>query len=277
MDEILTILIVVVVIALIVYLIKKNKKSHTSQTVPETSVPAANPAIDGSNAEARPPMTINEVSSESHSLADYNASTQENFTSVVTKDSMIDEQGNIEGRALFTDGYSDRSFNDYVKAVQGNVALGEGEGCIGGTKGDYFGNAYDNSVEILKLEGTGDAVVRSERDQKQISELMNEEHNRDSCIISRGGASKGKLYLAPLDTELVLDKDVTPERERSRDVRAVGTLIHAQAFDVDPNRLVQMDGKGWARGFAPKSSGKIGMEGIQEQTTSVPETFSSQF
>ena len=274
MDEFLTILIVVVVIALIVYLIKKNKKSHTSQVPPA----AANPAIDGSNAQPRPPMTINEINSESHSLADYNSSaaagTQENFTSVVTKDSMIDEQGNIEGRALFTDGYSDRSFNDYVKAVQGNVALGEGEGCIGGTKGDYFGNAYENAVEILKLEGTGDAVVRSERDQKQISELMNEEHNRDSCIISRGGASRGKLYLAPLDTELVLDKDVTPERERSRDVRAVGTLIHAQAFDVDPNRLVQMDGKGWAKGFAPKSSGKIGMEGIQEQTTSVPETFS---
>ena len=273
MDEFLTILIVVVVIALIVYLIKKNKKSHAAATAETAAAASTNPAIDGTNTQPRPPMTINEASSESQSLADYNASTQENFTSVVTKDSMIDEQGNIEGRALFTDGYSDRKFDDYVKAVQGNVALGEGEGCIGGTKGDYFGNAYDNAVEIMKLEGTGDAVVRSERDQKQISDLMGEEHNRDSCIISRGGASRGKLYLAPLDTELVLDKDVTPERERSRDVRAVGTLIHAQAFDVDPNRLVQMDGKGWAKGFAPKSTGKIGMEGIQQPTTSVAETF----
>ena len=144
----------------------------------------------------------------------------------------------IVGPKLFTDGLTDVKFGRYVNAINAETML-EGDvsdQVAGASIGDNFGKAFENHMKYINSKKEGGSVKTNE-EIANISKTLGIQNNNTSCMLTRGGATRAKLYLDPLGTAGVMDEDTHTERDKDHTIRMVSNVVHVPSFQLDTNNI----------------------------------------
>lgn len=210
--------------------------------------------------------------------------TKENFFALGDR-AYVDEQGDIGGSRIMTNGLLNQSYDEIKAAIQDNKPLKDNS-TLGVSEGDGLETAYSAYKGIQEVQENDPTAVRSSKEMadiaKQISAAQN---NSSSNILSRAGSSKAKIKMDPLGTVGVCDKYTTPERDRNHKIYSVAHAVYVPGFELDTNRINQelTSSPGWSKNFASNTISSISSVGSMEGAAKVAqqggvvqtETFSS--
>lgn len=191
--------------------------------------------------------------------------TKENFFALGDR-AYVDEQGDIGGSRIMTNGLLNQSYDEIKAAIQDNKPLKDNS-TLGVSEGDGLETAYSAYKGIQEVQENDPTAVRSSKEMadiaKQISAAQN---NSSSNILSRAGSSKAKIKMDPLGTVGVCDKYTTPERDRNHKIYSVAHAVYVPGFELDTNRINQelTSSPGWSKNFASNTISSISSVGSME-------------
>ena len=256
MEELIAILAIIAVIVVIIVIVRRNRKykkeaeelarkladEQAAQKAKEeaemlaladaqSEVPEVNPSTAKTLAEEVDIM-------EGEQEAQVAGETKESFTSIDTMNAKAKAGNVIVGPKLFTDGLTDVKFGRYVNAINAETML-EGDvsdQVAGASIGDNFGKAFENHMKYINSKKEGGSVKTNE-EIANISKTLGIQNNNTSCMLTRGGATRAKLYLDPLGTAGVMDEDTHTERDKDHTIRMVSNVVHVPSFQLDTNNI----------------------------------------
>lgn len=256
MEELIAILAIIAVIVVIIVIVRRNRKykkeaeelarkladEQAAQKAKEeaemlaladaqSEVPEVNPSTAKTLAEE---VDIMEGEQEVPPAGE----TKESFTSIDTMNAKAKAGNVIVGPKLFTDGLTDVKFGRYVNAINAETML-EGDvsdQVAGASIGDNFGKAFENHMKYINSKKEGGSVKTNE-EIANISKTLGIQNNNTSCMLTRGGATRAKLYLDPLGTAGVMDEDTHTERDKDHTIRMVSNVVHVPSFQLDTNNI----------------------------------------
>lgn len=191
--------------------------------------------------------------------------TKENFFALGDR-AYVDEQGDIGGSRIMTNGLLNQSYDEIKASIQDNKPLKDNS-TLGVSEGDGLETAYSAYKGIQEVQENDPTAVRSSKEMadiaKQISAAQN---NSSSNILSRAGSSKAKIKMDPLGTVGVCDKYTTPERDRNHKIYSVAHAVYVPGFELDTNRINQelTSSPGWSKNFASNTISSISSVGSME-------------
>ena len=256
MEELIAILAIIAVIVVIIVIVRRNRKykkeaeelarkladEQAAQKAKEeaemlaladaqSEVPEVNPSTAKTLAEEVDIM-------EGTPATEASGETKESFTSIDTMNAKAKAGNVIVGPKLFTDGLTDVKFGRYVNAINAETML-EGDvsdQVAGASIGDNFGKAFENHMKYINSKKEGGSVKTNE-EIANISKTLGIQNNNTSCMLTRGGATRAKLYLDPLGTAGVMDEDTHTERDKDHTIRMVSNVVHVPSFQLDTNNI----------------------------------------
>ena len=260
MEELIAILAIIAVIVVIIVIVRRNRKykkeaeelarklaeEQAAQKAKEeaemlaladaqSEVPEVNPSTAKTLAEE---VDIMEGEQEAAASVAATGETKESFTSIDTMNAKAKAGNVIVGPKLFTDGLTDVKFGRYVNAINAETML-EGDvsdQVAGASIGDNFGKAFENHMKYINSKKEGGSVKTNE-EIANISKTLGIQNNNTSCMLTRGGATRAKLYLDPLGTAGVMDEDTHTERDKDHTIRMVSNVVHVPSFQLDTNNI----------------------------------------
>lgn len=190
---------------------------------------------------------------------------KENFFALGDR-AYVDEQGDIGGSRIMTNGLLNQPYEEIKAAIQDNKPLKDNS-TLGVARGDDLETAYSAYKAIQDVQENDPTAVRSSKEMadiaKQISAAQN---NASSNILTRAGSSKAKIKMDPLGTVGVCDQYTTPERDRNHKIYSVAHAVHVPGFEIDTNRINQelTASPGWSKNFATNTISAISTAGTME-------------
>ena len=291
MEELFTIIAIVAIVVLIVYVVKKNKKNMeeavkvAEEVKKQAQEEAKKEAQQQQYTEDIEDETISQGGSTARSLEDeltqqdQTAETQEeqkeSFTSIDTTNAKVKAGGVIVGPRLFTDGETDLRMDQYSTAILNDTYLdGVQQQIAGAGFGDNFNSAFSNHLAFIDAQSEKGSVKTNEEIAK-ISKTLETQNNAQSCMLTRGGATRAKLLLDPLGTAGVLEGGSNqPERDKDRTIRMVSHVIPVPKFDMDTNRISDhvLHERSLARALAAQPTKVVKVAAAQPEDTVTVET-----
>jgi hypothetical protein len=248
MEELIAILAIIAVIVVIIIIVRRNRKCK-KETEELARKLAEAQAAQKAKEEAEM-ITLAEAQSEvpevnpstaktlAEEVDNMEGETKESFTSIDTTNAKAKAGNVIVGPKLFTDGVTDVKFGRYVNAINAETMLdGDvSEQVAGASIGDNFGKAFENHMKYINSKKEGGSVKTNE-EIANISKTLGVQSNNTSCMLTRGGATRAKLFLDPLGTAGVMDEDTHTERDKDHTIRMVSNVVHVPSFQLDTNNI----------------------------------------
>jgi hypothetical protein len=248
MEELIAILAIIAVIVVIIIIVRRNRKCK-KETEELARKLAEAQAAQKAKEEAEM-LTLAEAQSEvpevnpstaktlAEEVDNMEGETKESFTSIDTTNAKAKAGNVIVGPKLFTDGVTDVKFGRYVNAINAETMLDVdvSEQVAGASIGDNFGKAFENHMKYINSKKEGGSVKTNE-EIANISKTLGVQSNNTSCMLTRGGATRAKLFLDPLGTAGVMDEDTHTERDKDHTIRMVSNVVHVPSFQLDTNNI----------------------------------------
>lgn len=192
-----------------------------------------------------------------------NPASQETFFALGDR-AYIDDQGDIGGTRIMTNGLLDQSYESLSTAIRNNQPLVGGQS-LGVARGDAFEEAYGSWKQVQDNHENNPTAVKSQKEMADIAkQISSSQSNNASNIYSRAGSTKEKIVMNPLGTVGVCADYTTPERDRNHKIYTVSHAVHVPGFNIDTNRINQEltdGGQSWAKKFSPSTNTVISTAG----------------
>lgn len=248
MEELIAILAIIAVIVVIIVIVRRNRKYKKEaeelarklaeeQAAQKAKEEAEMLALADAQSEV-PEVNPSTAKTLAEEVDIMEGETKESFTSIDTMNAKAKAGNVIVGPKLFTDGLTDVKFGRYVNAINAETML-EGDvsdQVAGASIGDNFGKAFENHMKYVNSKKEGGSVKTNE-EIANISKTLGIQNNNTSCMLTRGGATRAKLYLDPLGTAGVMDEDTHTERDKDHTIRMVSNVVHVPSFQLDTNNI----------------------------------------
>lgn len=224
--------------------------------------------------------TVGENVGESMSDNESSEENKEKFLALGDQ-AFIDNQGDISGSRILTNGLLNQPYEDIKKSIQEGKPLDD-VSTLGVGKGDSFENAYNSWKDIQDIQEKEPVGVRSQKEMSDIAkQISSTQNNSESNIYTRAGSDKRKIVLDPLGTVGVCADYTTPERDRNHKIYSVAHAVHVPGFKMDTNRINQefTESPGWSKNFSMNNADKVmattNNNASGEQSVVQPESFNS--
>lgn len=248
MEELIAILAIIAIVVVIIVIVRRNRKCKKeaeelarkladAQAAQKAKEEAEMLALADAQSEV-PEVNPSTAKTLAEEVDKMEGETKESFTSIDTMNAKAKAGNVIVGPKLFTDGLTDVKFGRYVNAINAETML-EGDvtdQVAGASIGDNFGKAFENHMKYINSKKEGGSVKTNE-EIANISKTLGIQNNNSSCMLTRGGATRAKLFLDPLGTAGVMDEDTHTERDKDHTIRMVSNVVHVPSFQLDTNNI----------------------------------------
>jgi hypothetical protein len=147
--------------------------------------------------------------------------------------------GALKGVGLMTDGMINRPWSEIEDSVNKTGFGFDGGRTLGvGITDNQLNTMFQNHQDILALDAQAENGMRTREEINEISKkLVTGANNANNNLYSRGGSYPTKMVLAQNEIRGVIDEKYLPERDKSRKIAVVSSVIHTPGFDINTERL----------------------------------------
>jgi hypothetical protein len=167
-------------------------------------------------------------------------STRKEYFLLTLQGAKIDKySGAIKGVGLMTDGMINRNWSEIEDSINKTGFGYDGQRTLGvGITDNQLDKMFQNHQDILALDSQAENGMRTREEINEISKkLVTGANNANNNLYSRGGSYPTKMILAPNEIRGVIDEKYLPERDKSRQIAVVSSVIHNPGFDINTERI----------------------------------------
>lgn len=179
----------------------------------------------------------------------------------------VTPEGAIIGPVVYTNSLVRGDPNKLLDAVKKDGTVRD-ESCIvlGSNNGkEELNNAFKRQLKVMDLQSKSNNGFQKVEDLKEISKQISQDNGLKGMFMRDTGA-QSKLVIDKYATIGVIDEKYMPNRDRPKELRAVGTAIMMPGFAFDATKALDSNGTG----ICPKGGVPgVGIERNKKRTTNL--------
>ena len=157
----------------------------------------------------------------------------------------VTPQGAITGPLIYTNHVTKLTPEQLLEQAKSGKLNDESLFVLGSrNNSEQLDKALGRQLEIHKIQDKSNNGFQTVEDLKEISKNIAQDANTIRGLFVRDGTAGSKLYIDKYATVGVINDKYMPNRDRPKQLRAVGTVIVVPGFDFDATKALDSNGTG---------------------------------
>jgi len=157
----------------------------------------------------------------------------------------VTPQGAITGPVVYTNHITKLQPNELLEQARSGKLNDQSLMILGAkNNSEQFDKALARQLEIHKIQDKSNNGFQTTEDLKEISKNIAQDANAVKGLFCRDGTASAKLFIDKYATVGVINEKYMPNRDRPKQLRAVGTVIVVPGFDFDATKALDSNGTG---------------------------------
>lgn len=180
----------------------------------------------------------NNQNNQSEEINDTSTDNKEGFLLTSQNAYISPVTGAIKGPGIMTDGMTRSNMSNIVESVAKTGFGSDDSISIGVGPGNGFDQAYENQLDIQKIDDRNVGGYQSIDDLDQISrKIASGSNNANNNMYTRAGSKPVKLVIEPNSIRGVIDEKYLPERDKNYQIATVQAAVPVQGYDINVERI----------------------------------------
>ena len=180
----------------------------------------------------------NNQNNQSEEITDTSTNNKEGFLLTSQNAYISPVTGAIKGPGIMTDGMTRSNMSNIVDSVAKTGFGSDDSISIGVGPGNGFDQAYENQLDIQKIDDRNVGGYQSIDDLDQISrKIASGSNNANNNMYTRAGSKPVKLVIEPNSIRGVIDEKYLPDRDKNYQIATVQAAVPVQGYDINVERI----------------------------------------